>query len=109
MNSKYYFGLAWNLRKYEEEDEVALSEVEQSLRAAIFKSPSHWVYRLNLAEFYLRQQKRSSATYYIPMALREFAAAVRLFPESLPLQNRLGSILMWAGNYHPELIPLELF
>jgi len=62
---------------------------------------------LQMAELCLRQRQKDPARY-LPMALREFGAAVKLFPESPLLQYRLGSVLIWAASYYPALIPPEL-
>ena len=107
LNSRMNLGLAEALEKEEKENSKALSEMENSYRAAIFHGPANWGYRLKLAEFYLRQQNFAPGIY-IPAALRELDAAVKLFPESGALHFRLASVLTWGEKYYPGLIPPEL-
>ena len=103
-NSWYYLGLAESSEQEKEPlDGMSLS----LLQTAIFYAPANWGYRLQMAELCLRQRQKDPARY-LPMALREFGAAVKLFPESPLLQYRLGSVLIWAASYYPALIPPEL-
>ena len=106
-NSKLNLGLAEALEKVQGVSGQDRAEVENSLKAAVFNAPSHWGYRLKLAEFYLRQQEQSPA-YYIPAALEEFTAAVSLCPESGALHFRLALILTWADKYFSGLVPAHL-
>jgi O-antigen ligase len=105
-NSKYYLGLAETM------EDMALeggkdSEAEKFFKSAIFYSPANWEYRFKSAEFFLKHCK-DAPDHYIPLALRELAAAVALFPESGPLHFRLASILAWTQKYNPSLIPSAL-
>src|SRR5208283_5067936 len=103
-NSWYYLGLAESLEQEKEPlDGMSLS----SLQTAIFYAPANWGYHLQMAEFCLRQYQKDPARY-LPMALKEFGAAVKLFPESPLLQYRLGSVLIWVASYYPGLVPPEL-
>jgi len=103
-NSRYYLGLAESSKQEKEPpDGKSLS----SLQTAIFYAPANWGYRLKMAEFCLRQCQKDPDRY-LPMALKEFGAAVKLFPESALLQYRLGSVLIRAASYYPGLIPPEL-
>jgi O-antigen ligase len=103
-NSRYYLGLA---ESSEQEKEPPAGMSLSSLKTAIFYAPADWGYRLKMAEFCLRQCQKDPARY-LPMALKEFGAAVKLFPDSPLLQYRLGSVLIWAESYYPGLIPPEL-
>jgi hypothetical protein len=103
-NSRYYLGLAETLERRAGGEEEALREVEKSLQAAIFSSPADWNYHLKLGEFYLRRQK-SAPPLYIPPALQELDAVVKLFPESGALHLRLASVLSWAEKNYPFLVP----
>jgi O-antigen ligase len=103
-NSLYYLGLAESSEQEKEPpDGMSLS----SLQTAIFYDPANWGYRLKMAESCLRQYQRDPDRY-LPMALKEFGAAVKLFPNSPLLQYRLGSVLIWAESYYSGLIPPEL-
>jgi O-antigen ligase len=103
-NSRYYLGLAESSeREKEPPDGMSLS----LLKTAIFYAPADWRYHLQMAESCLRQYQQDPPRY-LPMALKEFGAAVKLFPESPLLQDRLGSLLIWAASYYPGLIPPEL-
>ena len=103
-NSRYYLGLAESSEQEKEPPEgMSLSW----LQTAIFYAPANWGYRLQMAEWCLRQCQKDPARY-LPMALKEFGAAVKLFPDSPLLQYRLGSVLIWAESYYPGLIPPEL-
>ncbi len=104
-NSKYYLGLAEALEKQRGGEEI-LDKVEKCLKSTVFRSPAHWGYRLKLGEFYLRHYEKSPGQ--IPLALQELAAAVRLFPESALLNFRFATVLGWAENYNPGLIPAGL-
>jgi O-antigen ligase len=105
-NSKYYLGLAETLKNGSGAGETH-ADIEKSLKLAVFWSPANWDYRLRLADFYLRHYKEDP-TQKIPLALQELAATVELFPESGMLNFRLGSVLMWAENCYPLLVPAEL-
>jgi len=105
FNSKYFLGLAETLEKQRGGREIQ-DEVEKCLKSAVFQSPANWGYRLQLAEFYLRHYQKSPEQ--IPLALGELAAAVNLFPESALLNFRFASILGWAENYYPDLLPAGL-
>jgi O-antigen ligase len=102
-NSKYYLGLAETLEDSAIGGGVP-SGAEKSLKAAIFYAPANWGYRLKLGEFYLKHY-REAPDRYIPSALHELAAAVKLFPESGMLHFRLAAILAWTKQYYPGLIP----
>jgi O-antigen ligase len=103
-NSRYYQGLAESSEQEKEPpDGMRLS----LLKTAIFYAPAEWRYRLQMAESCLRQYQKDPPRY-LPTALKEFGAAVELFPESPLLQYRLGSVLIWATNYYPGLVPPEL-
>jgi len=104
-NSKYYLGLAETLGK--EGDKGSLAETEQALKTAIFLAPANWGYHLQLAEFYLRHYQITPDNF-IPVALKELDAAVKLFPESAVLNLYLGTSLTWADKYYAGLVPLEL-
>jgi O-antigen ligase len=104
QNSRYYLGLA---ESSEQEKEPSDGKSLSSLQTAIFYDPANWGYRLQMAESCLRQCQKAPARY-LPMALKEFEAAVKLFPDSPLLQYRLGSVLIWAESYYPGLIPPEL-
>jgi O-antigen ligase len=106
INSKYYMGLAEALEKGGISDHP-LAEAEKSLEAAIFSAPANWGYRLKLADFSLRHY-RKNPNRYIPIALRELAAAVTLFPQSPLLNFRMASALRWADKYYPATVPGEL-
>jgi len=105
-NSKYYMGLAEALEK-DSNNHEALLVAEESLKLAVFWSPANWGYRLKLADFYLRHYEEAPGRE-IPGALQELAAAVRLFPESALLNFRLATVLGWAENYYPRLVPAFL-
>jgi len=107
-NSKLHLGLAEALEKVPGASGQDRNEVEISLKAAVFNAPSHWGYRLKLAEFYLCRQAHAPARF-IPAALDEFAAAVSLYPESGALQGRLALMLTWADKYYSGLIPSNLY
>jgi O-antigen ligase len=103
-NSRYYLGLAESSEQGKEPPEgMSLS----LLKTAIFYAPADWRCHLQMAESCLRQYQQDPPRY-LPMALKEFGAAVNLFPESPLLQYRLGSLLIWAASYYPGLIPPEL-
>jgi hypothetical protein len=104
-NSKYFLGLAETLNKTG--FPVALAETEGALKSAIFEAPAHWGYRQKLAEFYLRHYQKAPDRY-IPGALKELDAAVKLFPESARLNLYLGASLAWAEKYCDGLVPVEL-
>jgi hypothetical protein len=106
MNSKYYLGLAEALEKSGTGDHL-LAEAEKSLETAIFYSPANWGYRLKLAEFSLRHYQMGP-NRYIPLSLRELAAAAILFPQSPLLNFRTASALGWADKYYPAMVPGEL-
>jgi hypothetical protein len=107
LNSKYYVGLSEILEKPGKEDQELLDEAEIAMQAAILRAPSNWGYRQKLAEFYLSRQPRDPGRY-IPMALKELAASVILFPESGVLHFRLASVLSWAERHYSGLVPPEL-
>jgi O-antigen ligase len=106
-NSKYYLGLAETLEKQGAGGGASPEEVEKSLQAAIFHAPSHWDYHQKLAEFYLSHYSEAPRRY-LPLALKEFAASVTLFPESGGLNLCLAIVSAWAERYFPELVPMEL-
>lgn len=106
-NSKNYLGLAEALEKAPEADGRSGAAVENALKAAVEDAPSQWGYRLKLADFYLQQREQSPARY-IPAALEELEAAVRLFPESGALHFRLATMLTWADKYYSGLVPEHL-
>jgi O-antigen ligase len=103
-NSLYYLGLA---KSSEQEKGLLDGKSLSLLQTAIFYDPANWGYRLQMAESCLRQCQKAPARY-LPMALKEFEAAVKLFPDSALLQYRLGSVLIWAESYYSGLIPPEL-
>ncbi|MHB9074085.1 MAG: O-antigen ligase family protein [Desulfobaccales bacterium] len=113
-NSRYYIGLAEALAAGDAavnlagrtKDEPLPSEVEKLLQTAIFYNPGHWAYRLKLAEIYLKLYK-DDPSRYLPQALEEFDAAVKLFPNSGYLHLRLGTTLSWAENHCLGLVPLK--
>jgi putative inorganic carbon (HCO3(-)) transporter len=105
-NSKYYLGLAEALEKTGRGNQTPAA-VEKSLQAAIWHSPANWGYHLKLADYYLRHYEQAP-NRHIPMALRELAAAVTLFPQSAVLHFRIASALEWAEKYYPGTIPGEL-
>ena len=105
-NSKYYLGLAEALEKRGVGDQT-LAETEKSLQAAILHSPANWGYHVKLADFYLRHFQKAP-NHHIPIALRELAAAVALFPQSAVLHFRMASALGWAEKYYPGTVPGEL-
>jgi O-antigen ligase len=98
-NSNYYSGLAETLERNGQRNGAVLSEVEESLRNAIFQSPAYWKYHLNLAEFYLRHHQRAPKSYLL-IAEREMEAAVKLYPESGILHWRLATLLAMQDNYY---------
>ncbi|MCL4504067.1 MAG: O-antigen ligase family protein [Deltaproteobacteria bacterium] len=102
-NSLYYLGLADSLGKDKESAGKSLAV----LKSAIFYAPANWGYRLRLAESCLQIYPKEPGTH-LPMALKELAASVQLFPDSALLQYRLGSVLVWAERYYPGLVPPEL-
>ncbi len=103
-NSRYYLGLAESSEQGKEPpDGMSLS----LLKTAIFYAPADWRYHLQMAESCLRKYEEDPPRY-LPMALKEFGAAVQLFPESPLLQYRLGTVLIWAASYYPGLVPPEL-
>lgn len=106
-NSKYYLGLAETLEKQGAGVGESPEEVEKSLQAAIFHAPGHWGYHLKLAEFYLSHYSEAPP-HYLPMALKELAASVTLFPESGGLNLRLAMVSAWAERYFPGLVPVKL-
>ncbi|MFZ5453724.1 MAG: O-antigen ligase family protein [Thermodesulfobacteriota bacterium] len=106
-NSRYYLGLAEALGITVPQEPGNLAEEDRLLRQAVFRAPAHWRYRLKLADFYLRHCMESPDRY-LPQALKEYKAAVQLFPESGLLHYRLGTILAWAEEYQMDLIPPEL-
>ena len=77
------------------------------LKTAIFYAPADWRYHLQMAESCLLKYEQDPPRY-LPMALKEFEAAVKLYPESPLLQYRLGTVLIWAASYYPGLVPPEL-
>jgi O-antigen ligase len=104
LNSRYYLGLAESLEQGKQPpDAMSLS----LLKKAIFYAPADWRYHLQMAESCLRKYEQDPPRY-LPMALKEFEAAVELFPESPLLQYRLGTVLIWAASYYPGLVPPEL-
>lgn len=107
LNSKYYFGLAESLEKQGPQSRQNLEEAEKSLQAAILRAPGWWGYHYELAEFCLRRQIQEPGRY-LPMGMKELAAAVRLFPESAALHLRLATLISWAEIYYPGLVPKEL-
>jgi len=113
-NSSLYAGLAAALaapspndgpdgEKIEKFSEI---EVENLLTQAIARAPGFWVYHLQLAEFYLKQYK-ADPPRYLPRALEELHAAVKIFPNSGYLNFRLGTTLAWAENHCLGLVPLK--
>jgi tetratricopeptide (TPR) repeat protein len=113
-NSRYYSGLAEALAAGDnfinltgsKKDESPTSEVDKFLQAAIFYNPGNWAYRVELAEFYLKHYN-DDPSRYLPQALEEFNAAVKLFPSSGYLHLRLGTTLSWAENHCLGLVPLK--
>lgn len=113
-NSRYYLGLAEALasedaavnRAERKKDELTTNAVDKLLQTAIFSNPGHWAYRLKLAEFYLKHYN-DNPFRYLPQALEEFNAAVKLFPSSGYLHLRLGTTLWWAENHCLGLVPLK--
>jgi hypothetical protein len=105
-NSRAYLGLAEALEK--EGGDQARAQTAQALQAAVFYAPANWGYRLKLADFYLRSACPQAPQVYIPMALKELAAARQLFPASALLNGYLASSLAWAEKYYPELVPVNL-
>lgn len=113
-NSRYYLGLAEAVGS----ENVALGlpeiktegfpaqDVDELLNRAIFYAPGYWAYHLKLAEFYLRQYP-DNPSHYLPQALEELDAAIKLFPSSGYLHLRLGTILWWAENHCLVLVPLK--
>jgi hypothetical protein len=106
-NSRYHLGLAEALEKSGAREAEILEEVESSLKSAVYYSPGHWGYRLRLGEFYLRRCSQAPERY-VNQALREFAAAVSLFPESGRLHWQLATCLAWAQDRYPMLVPPSL-
>jgi tetratricopeptide (TPR) repeat protein len=104
-NSRYYLGLAEALEK--EGDNGSLAEIEQAVKSAIFYAPANWGYHLKLGEFCARNYQ-TAPDRYIPLALKELEAAVKLFPESPRLNLYLASFLAWAEKYYQGQVPLEL-
>lgn len=82
------------------------AEVEELLKTAIFYSPGLWVYHLKLAEFSFKHYK-DSPSHYLPQALEELSAAIKLFPSFGYLHLRLGTILCWAENHCLGLVPIK--
>lgn len=107
QNSRYYSGLAEALAGITAREPQNPMEIEGLLRQGVFRAPAHWGYRLKLADFYLRHH-REAPDRYLPQALRELAAAVRLFPGSGRLHYRLGTVLAWCEEHYYGLVPLEL-
>lgn len=105
-NSKYYLGLAEALETSGTGGQ-ALAEAEQSLQAAILYAPANWGYHVKLANFSLRYYQKAP-NLRLPIALRELAAAVALFPQSAVLHFRIASALGWAEKYYPGTVPQEL-
>jgi O-antigen ligase len=105
-NSKYYVGLAEALEKRGAGDQT-LAEREKSLQTAILLAPANWGYHVKLADFYLRYYQKAP-NHHLPIALRELAAAVALFPQSAVLHFRIASALGWAEKYYPGTVPEEL-
>jgi hypothetical protein len=103
-NSRCYLGLAEALERGDLGEEGAAGEVERSLQSAVFQAPANWGYHLKLAEFYLRRQAQDPPRY-VPLALEELAAVVKLYPESPGLHLHLASVLAWAEKNFPGLIP----
>jgi hypothetical protein len=105
-NSQYYVGLAQAREKNWVLDPDALGEAERFYQQAVHRSPADWVYRVKLAEYYLRYY-RVNLDQNLPQALKESAAAVRLFPESGMLHLQLGTLLGWMERHHYRLVPPE--
>jgi hypothetical protein len=106
-NSRNYLKLAGALEHKNRGDEASVRETLRLLQAAVFYAPGQWEGHLYLGEFSLRHFKRAPS-YYIPMALKELAAAQALYPEYSTLKDRLATVLYWTENYHPDLVPSEL-
>jgi len=114
QNSRYYAGLAESLAA----EKAAVAQpglrvaglprpaVDELLRQAILHAPGAWAYHLQLAEFYL-EQYRINPSRYLPQALEELDAALKLFPSSAYLHLRLGNTLGWAENHCLALVPLK--
>jgi O-antigen ligase len=81
-------------------------EVEELLKAAIIRAPGFWAYHQDLAEFYFEHYD-ADPSRYLPQMFEELDAAIKLFPSSGYLNLRLGTILSWAENSHPGLVPLK--
>jgi len=113
-NSSLYAGLAADLAAPSPTggpngarvEKSSAAEVEDLLIQAIARAPGFWVYHLQLAEFYLKQYK-ADPPRYLPRALEELHAAVKLFPNSGYLNLRLGTTLAWAENHCLDLVPLK--
>ncbi|MFA4902749.1 MAG: O-antigen ligase family protein [Desulfobaccales bacterium] len=113
-NSRDYSGLAEALAAEaatlslagRTKDDLPTSEVDKLLQTAIFYNPGNWAFRLKLAEFYLKHYNENPSRY-LPQALEEFNAAVKLFPSSGYLHLRLGTTLWWAENHCLGLVPLK--
>jgi O-antigen ligase len=106
-NSAFYAGLAGLLQGDDPAAAPDPREVERLWRAAVARAPAEWFYRYHLGEFYL-QRAREEARHYLPLALQELAAAVRLFPASGRLHFRLGTVLAWAEEHYAGLVPPAL-
>ncbi len=107
QNSRYYLGLAQALQQQGRPDSQTLEEGEGLLRQAIRRDPAHWRYHEALAEFYLTWYERRPDRF-LPRAVKELDAAVRLFPDRASLHLRLGVVLNWMARWRPGLIPASL-
>lgn len=105
-NSQYYLGLAEALETTEDSPEKPTPEIEALLQEAIFRAPALWSSRYQLAEFYLEDYQRNPGVY-LARALKEFNAALELYPQSWFLNFRFGNILNWMEDNFPALIPLQ--
>ena len=105
--SRNYWDLAEALDQAAQGDATRLPDVEDLFRTGIFFAPTQWDGHARLAEFALRRQQRDRA-HYLPLALKELAAAAALNPGRAALQDRLATVLYWTVNYHPELVPPAL-
>jgi len=105
-NSRYYAGLAQALEAENPGPAADRGDVAGLLRQAIQRAPAEWTHRFRLGEFYLNNYQQGPE--FLAAALKEFSAAVALFPESGFLHYRLVAALDWAEKYYSGLVPSEL-
>lgn len=106
-NSKYYEGLAQSLGGSRLAPTADFDEAEAAWRQAIRYAPADWRLRGRLADFYLANFARAP-DLYVPLAFKELAAGLALFPNSASLHLRLAQVLAWSEQYFPGLIPEDL-